>query len=602
MEDKEGQTRNIPQVKLVILRRIVGMTVLAVLIFFILLSLILSSFSAMEGLANAIDYSGSERMRTILLGYLGSSYVRALADNDEKTASELHRLLQAEYNKYETILDGLINGDNELGLLKTTDPEIVSLIQNWKTIWETYGKGVSNILDLKRTLDKKYQDLELIRVDNAILVKNSVHKVVTAYTAVSNTKLEKIKTMIFAILGALIFMGLLMILIIRSNLLPIRKLLYVMQALESRDLTVRSQISGKTEISRLSHALDSMSEEFDSLVGEIKRTSTDVDNSNSDLNSAVEESVAAVREMVASIDSVNNSLGKEKSVIEKNVSIVEKQREGTRIIVDLIDEQTGAIEHSSTSIEQMAASVNEVTQSTEKAKVLGNELSVTANTGWEKVKAVIRAIDDIKTAAERIQESVIGIRKIASTTNLLSMNASIEAAHAGDAGKGFAVVAEEINKLAESSAEEANKIKIQMNETMSFINDGTTLSNEVGNAFNNILSNVQNTVEIIINIANAMEEQSSASNDILYSMNDLVELTRKIKETTETEDLSSQDLLNSIQDLENLSIEILNASNEQKIGGNELLVALDMLQEVSLRNKESIAHLDTSVNKFKVST
>ncbi len=595
-------TETVPAIKLVILRRILGMTVLAIFIFFIILALIFRSFSSMDGLANAINYSGSERMRTILLGYLGTSYVQALSKNNTAEAAALRKQLKTEYLKYTRILNGLINGDRELGLVKTTDPAILSLIENWKTKWNTFDRSLQSILDSGTSLSKKMKELETIKVTEAVALKNIVHKAVVAYTQESNRLLLQAKKFIFAILGALILMGAIMIIIIRGNLLPIRKLLIVMKALENRDLTMRAEIKGKTEISELSHALDSMAEEFDSLLTDIRKTSRMVDDTNNDLSSAVEESVSAVRQMVASIDSVNSSLEKEKIVIEKNVAIVKNQREGTKTIVDLIEKQTGAIEHSSASIEQMSASIEEVAKSTINAKTLGNELSTTANSGWGKVQAVIKAMDDISNAAERIQESVIGIRKIASTTNLLSMNASIEAAHAGDAGKGFAVVAEEINKLAESSAEEANLIKHQMNETMSFINSGTALSNEVGNAFKHILENIQDTVDIIMNIANAMEEQSTASKEIMFTMNDLVDLTRKIKETTEEEDISSQNLMKAIKDLENLSLEILNASNEQKIGGNELLVALDMLQDVSLKNKESIVILDENVQKFKVST
>ncbi len=601
MKQKAKNSDNVTQVKLVILRRIIGMTVLAVIVFFIFLTFIFRSFSSMDGLANAINYSGSERMRTILLGYLGSSYVHALSDNNLQKAADLQKQLTKEYGIYTKILEGLINGDKELGLVKTTDPGILSLIEKWKTKWAAFDGSLHTIMDQGVSLDAKKEVLHTIEVTEAVSLKNVVHKVVVAYTHESNKLLNKAKELIFAIVGALIIMGMVMIIAIRKNLLPIKKLLIVMQALENRDLTIRSEIKGKTEISKLSHALDSMAQEFDMLLAEIKKTSRNVDDTNNDLSSAVEESVSAVRQMVASIDSVNSSLEKEKTVIEKNVTTVEEQRNGTKTIVNLVEEQTGAIEHSSASIEEMSASIEEVTKSTEKAKTLGNELSTTANSGWEKVKAVIKAMEDIRTAAEHIEESVVGIRKIAATTNLLSMNASIEAAHAGDAGRGFAVVAEEINKLAESSAEEVNMIKHQMGETMSFINNGTHLSSEVGNAFKDILSNIQDTVEIIMNIANAMDEQSNASKEIMFNMSDLVELTRKIKETTEAEDISSENLMSSIRDLENLSMEILNASNEQKIGGNELLVALDMLQDVSMKNKESIIILDENVKKFKVS-
>ena len=97
------------KIKLVILRRIAGMTVLAIIIFFILLALIFSSFSSMRGLANAINYSGSERMRTILIGYLTSSYVHELEYGNVDTAQTLLDILKTEHSKYIKILNGLVN-------------------------------------------------------------------------------------------------------------------------------------------------------------------------------------------------------------------------------------------------------------------------------------------------------------------------------------------------------------------------------------------------------------------------------------------------------------------------------------------------------------
>ncbi len=201
----------------------------------------------------------------------------------------------------------------------------------------------------------------------------------------------------------------------------------------------------------------------------------------------------------------------------------------------------------------------------------------------------------------RIQEAVTGIAGIAATTNLLSMNASIEAAHAGDAGRGFAVVAKEIGKLATDSAGEAKKIKNIVDEAVSMIKHGMNLSSEAGDAFDTILEDINRNVTFVAMIAQAMHEQNSGAQDILVSIERMVQLSERILEISKEEDEKSRLTLESIRQMEMLSLEILNASNEQKVGGTELLYALKLLQDVTERNQNTVRDLNTKIEQFKVS-
>ena len=566
-----------------------------------LLAVIFGLFFSMAGLGNAINTSGSERMRTILLGYLGTSYISSSLDNNTEKASELEKLLKAEIGKYDTILDGLVKGNTSLGLVPTEGADILGLIDTWSKEWTPYKQALLTILNKGSKVDARNNALKIFEVQNAVSLKNTVNKVVVAYTELSNRKLQIIQQTLFLMLGVIIVLGLIIVIVLRSSLLPIGSLVSSMLAMQEKDLTIRSNIKKNNEIGRISSTLDEMMVVFDSLIGDIRNTSNSVEDSNQDLIASIEESVAAVREMVASIESVNSSLDKQRELTSANVEAVNQQKEQTVKITALVQEQSEAVSESSANVEEMAESINTVNASAAKAGEIGRELSQMANSGWDKIEASMQANEEISRTAELVQESVVGITTIASTTNLLSMNAAIEAAHAGEAGKGFAVVADEINKLAANSAEEATKINKIMAETMMYIQKGSELSLSAGNAFKEILSDIQKTVEIILNIAAAMDEQSTSAADILASMNRLVDLTTNIKNITIGEEKNAEGIMQSIMSLEQLSLEIYNASNEQKTGGEELLSALDLLQDVSLRNKESVDHLNSKVGEFKVS-
>ncbi len=590
----------IQKIRLRILRRIVALILVTITSIAVLLAIIFGLFSSMSGLANAIDYSGSERMRSILLGYLGSSYLSSLEEGAGEQSIYLENLLNEEMVKYDRIMNGLISGDEELGLISTKDQNIINLVSKWSEQWKPFKQSLLNILNKGSSTPVRNKALETIQVRNAIELKNTVNLAVVAYTDLSNGKVKEIQTVLFSMIGIVIILGALIIFIVRRSLFPISLVVTALRLLQNKDLTARCGVRSKDEIGDISLSLDDMAVSFDKLIGEMHNTSATVESANVDLTASVEESVTAVREMVASVESVNSSLDKQRDLVASNVATVNNQKEQTGKISVLVQEQSIAVQESSANIEEMVASIKSVNSSTTRAREIGRELSKTANSGWEKIEATMQAIDEIKKTSELVQESVTGITDIASTTNLLSMNAAIEAAHAGESGKGFAVVADEINKLATNSAEEAKKINSIMGESIDIIDKGSELSSEAGTAFKEILTDIQGTVEIILNIAAAMDQQSSGAADILSSMNSLVGLTRNIKEITESEEKNAEEMMVSIIQLEQLSQEILNASNEQKIGGSELLSALDLLQDVSIRNKESIDDLNIKIGEFQV--
>ncbi len=574
------------KIKLKILRNIILMNIVLVTTIVVLLVNIFVLFSSMSGLADVINSSGSERMRTILMGSIGNSYHKAVDNSSMAEANKLKSLLQEEIKTYDETLDNLTG--------YTKDKETIILLDKWKESWEPYKLTLNSLIENKKINFKN------IDVDSSVKLKNIVNDVVVSYANLSNNKLKLIQKLLFVMIAVIIILGIIIIFIVRKSLSPIGSLINDMKLLKDKDLTTRSNINTDNEIGRISATLNDMISTFDNLIGGIGKTSLSVEMANEDLISTIAESVSSVREMVATISSVNSNLTEQRDLVKFNVGAVNKQKEQTKEISDLVQEQSLAVQESSANIEEMVASINSVNTSAANARVLGKGLSNTANSGWGKIEATMSAILEIKVAAESVQKSVLGISKIAATTNLLSMNAAIEAAHAGDAGAGFAVVAGEINKLASSSAEEAKNIKTIMSETLSVIDKGTSLSTEVGVAFKAILSDIKQTVDIIINIAESMDQQSAGAEDILTSISQLVSLTSNINNITEVGDKNAEVLLQSMKNVAQISMEIFNASNEQKIGGDELLVAMDLLQDVSQRNRDSVDELNSKISIFKV--
>ncbi|NOY08863.1 MAG: HAMP domain-containing protein [Spirochaetes bacterium] len=589
------------RIKSGIMRRIITTVILATAVITITVGLVFSFISSMNGLGNAIDISGSERMRTVLLGFWTTSYYNAAIKGDKKRAEICREMAFKELKTYEEFINGLINGNKELGLSAAPSGKIRNLIADWKDDWIKYKGDMLVILDPAAGREKLDEYIVKITPERAVRIKNLVHEVVKAYTELSNYKLFQLKLAILSIIAVLIIASFITVFVIRNNLLPIRKLIAAIERIAQKDLTARAGISIRNEIGDIGKEIDRMTANLDEFLGIIKRTAGEVENTNEDLSSALAESGAATREMVASIDSVNESLKLQKEVIDETVGYIENLSGTTSNIRDHIEEQSSAVEQSTASIEEMSGSINSVTRSTAEAEKIGKRLTQVAEEGGRTIKSTMEAIQEVQEASARIAEAIGGITRIAATTNLLSMNAAIEAAHAGEAGAGFGVVAEEIRKLASDAAAEAVTIKENVQETLEKIERGTELSGEAERAFDRIMAELNQTVSIIIEIANAMNEQRVGAKEVLASMQHLVELSGNIKEAVREEAEGNVKLMNATGKLNRVAEEILGASHEQRIGGEEILKALEILQDVAEKNRGVVEQLNEHISEFKVS-
>jgi len=192
------------------------------------------------------------------------------------------------------------------------------------------------------------------------------------------------------------------------------------------------------------------------------------------------------------------------------------------------------------------------------------------------------------------------MENIASQTNLLSMNAAIEAAHAGEAGKGFAVVADEIRKLAESSSEQSKTIGTVLKKIKGSMDKITRSTDNVLQKFEAIDHGVRTVAEQEEVIRAAMEEQGEGSRQVLQASGQVSEITQQVKGGSQEMLEGSREVIQESKNLEIATQEIANGINEMATGADEVNRAVNSVNELTGQNRENISVLVQAVSQFKV--
>jgi methyl-accepting chemotaxis protein len=366
------------------------------------------------------------------------------------------------------------------------------------------------------------------------------------------------------------------------------------------DLTKTIDVKSGDEIGDLSHYFNLTLEKIRSLVITIKNQTTALFNIGNELSSNMTQTAAAVNEIASNIQSIKTRMVNQSASVTETNSTMEQITVNIDKLSNSIGEQSDSVAQSSSAIEEMLANIQSVTETLVKNAGNVRDLANASEMGHSGLKQVASDIQEIARESEGLLEINSVMENIASQTNLLSMNAAIEAAHAGEAGKGFAVVADEIRKLAENSGEQSKTISIVLKKIKDSIDKITKSTGEVLGQFESIDSKVKTVSSQEDNIRTAMEEQSTGSQQILEAIGKLNDITQTVKSGSSEMLDGSKEVIHESKNLEMVTQEIADGMNEMATGADEINVAVNRVNEISENNRENIDILVKEVSRFKV--
>jgi len=408
---------------------------------------------------------------------------------------------------------------------------------------------------------------------------------------------------IFIAAASLVVLLIALILMIRKFIRPIKTISDEFHYLSEGDFTRKIAIKSKDEIGILAQNFNLTTDKIRNLVGSIKNKVNALTNTSYELSTNMAKTSEAVNEISVNFDNIKEMVGEQEQKAMEAEKAVESIGASIDKMHNLVEEQAESITTSSSAIEEMTANIHSVTRTLIENTRNVNSLMEASENGRTGLRAVAEKIQEISKDSEGLLEINSVMNNIASQTNLLSMNAAIEAAHAGDAGKGFAVVADEIRKLAESSGQQSKTTAVMLKKIKNSIDSITKSSDDVLNRFEAIDTGVRTVSEHELNIRNAMEEQEAGGKQILDSVSRLQDITLSVKKGAEDMADSGRGLIKETNEFINISDKVMDGMNNIISGAmTEIHTAVKLVDEMSAENDKNFNGLKQETEKFKVTT
>ena len=379
-----------------------------------------------------------------------------------------------------------------------------------------------------------------------------------------------------------------------------KRLEIVFGKIASGDLTDRLAVKKNNEVGRIMMNLNTAIENNHTMICFLKDEADKMNSIGSQLSSSMEETAAAIKQIGENVKGVKEKAMSQAAGVTETVATVEQINGRLSRLVSSIEMQTESINESSVVITRMAENTVKIAKTLDQNNELIKTVYGQTKVGKDGARTANEIVKQIAEKSASLLEASQIIQNIASQTNLLAMNAAIEAAHAGESGKGFAVVADEIRKLAEGSNLQGKQIAAVIKETTEIIHDITEAGSRAEKTFIDVYNLVSQISEKEDSILEVMREQEENGKHVLDAIKRINDVTSEIDSASAEMLEGGNQIGQEMQKLAEITLETTDSMNEIASGADQITIAVKEVSDITQKNKASIENLSNEVSKFKV--
>ena len=366
------------------------------------------------------------------------------------------------------------------------------------------------------------------------------------------------------------------------------------------DLTVRLPVQGNDEITDMAGYFNETIKKIGTSIQTVGANSHSMEEVGNELASNMTETASAVHEISANIEGVKQQTLTQAASVTETAATIEEIVRTIKQLSNSIETQAASVAESSASVEQMVANINAIGHTLVKTDDAINALTTATTDGKTTVINSNAVTKKIAEESGSLLEASSVIQHIASQTNLLAMNAAIEAAHAGESGKGFAVVADEIRKLAEDASTQGKAITTTLKTLSGEIEMLSASSKTVEDKFNAIFELSTQVKAMSNRLTEAMREQEKGGKEVLTAMKSINTVTNGVSISSQEMMEGGEGVAQEMRKLDNLTRVITESINDMASGTAQINKAVREVNEITQKNKQSIGNLAEEVAQFKV--
>ena len=366
------------------------------------------------------------------------------------------------------------------------------------------------------------------------------------------------------------------------------------------DLATRLNIGTFDDFGKIMTSMNKLMDFLQVSLNTLKNESGSVGAAADELLLITDNSSTSMDMIVNSFEEMHKQNAEKDALLESAKNNIYKLNEDASKVSQTMQEQAIAEEQNADAISQMSENTNQINELIKQAKQLSKNLSDSSEAGSAEVQKTELVINSVSEKSKQMSEVIQVIQQVASQTNLLAMNAAIEAAHAGEAGQGFSVVADEIRKLAESTQSQAKSIKDLIIEITKAIQNGSSSMQDTKAMFYKIQEEIVTQTNVVENIAQTMEIQSTGAEEILSTTNKISQNIQSVNEIIKNQANYTEEITEGIKDVVELSGKIDGSMNVSLGILKDFSQSIQIVNEKAHANQKSVQTINDELGKFEL--